>query len=185
MKGCDSSGWKGFVLGIAGSMAGLMAMDYYWQIVPALFSGESSQGNKNNAGEPPSQDISLIGKQYREEESSTAALGRIIYSQIVGQEPKSQETKTALSYLVHWAYGMLAGGMYGAIAGRPKGLAIKGGLAYGTALWLYGDEAMAPLLGLQAGPMAVSPAQHAHRFGAHLAYGLGTAVATQILQRLF
>ena len=44
---------------------------------------------------------------------------------------------------------------------------------------------VAGLMGLQAGPMAVSPAQHAHRFGAHLAYGLGTAVATRILRRLF
>jgi hypothetical protein len=185
MNHCDSNRWKGFVLGVAGSVAGLMAMAYYWQIVPALFKGESSQGSKNDAGEAPSQDISLIGKQYREDESSTAALGRIIYSQIVGQEPRSQETETALSYLIHWVYGMLAGGVYGAVAGRSKGLAIKGGLAYGTALWLYGDEAMVPLLGLQGGPMAVSPAQHAHRLGAHLAYGLGTAAATQLLQRLF
>ncbi|HXV44577.1 MAG TPA: hypothetical protein VEC96_16065 [Anaerolineae bacterium] len=185
MKGCNSNSWKGFVLGVAGSVAGLMAMAYYWQIVPALFSGESSQGSKDDAGEAPSQDISLIGKQYREDESSTAALGRIIYGQIVGQEPRSQETKTALSYLVHWVYGMLAGGVYGAIAGPAKGLPTKGGLAYGTALWLYGDEAIVPLMGLQAGPSAVSPAQHAHRLGAHLAYGLGTAAATQLLQRLF
>jgi hypothetical protein len=185
MKGCDSNGWKGFVLGVAGSVAGLIAMAYYWQIVPALFKGESNQGSKNGAGESSLKDISLFEKQYREDESSTAALGRIIYSQIVGQEPRSQETKTLLSYLVHWAYGMLAGGVYGSIAGRSKGLAVKGGLAYGTALWLYGDEAIVPLMGLQGGPTAVSPAQHAHRFGAHLAYGVGTAAATQLLQRLF
>jgi hypothetical protein len=41
-----------------------------------------------------------------------------------------------------------------------------------------------PVLGLQSGPTAVPPVQHANRLGAHLAYGLATGIATGLLRRL-
>ena len=179
--------WKGFALGMLGGVAGLLAMRSYWQKVAPALEEQASQQDTRNEGEQatqPLEDISIFGKQYREEESSTAALGRIIYQSITGQEPETQETKTMLSYLVHWAYGILQGGVYGALqsgAGWPD---LKGGLLFGTALWLYGDEAIVPLLGLQSGPTAVSPIQHANRLGAHLAYGAATALATQTLRRI-
>jgi hypothetical protein len=52
-------------------------------------------------------------------------------------------------------------------------------------MWIFGDELVGPLLGIQSGPTAVLARQHANRFGAHLAYGLGTSVTTQLLLQLF
>jgi len=63
-------------------------------------------------------------------------------------------------------------------------LDILGGPAYAAGLWLLGDELVVPMLGLQSGPTAVPPVQHANRLGAHLAYGLATGVATGLLRRL-
>lgn len=186
----ETNRWKGFVVGILGSVAGLLAMRYYWNnVAPMLKDKANSQsGNKQQQQQANSlqelDSIAIFGKQYKDDESATAALGRMLYSRLNGQEPQSEETKTALSYLVHWGYGMYQGGNYGAWrsdAGFPD---LRGGLIWGAGLWLVGDELMVPLLGLQQGPGAVPPVQHANRLGAHLAYGLATAATTQLLRKM-
>ncbi len=128
--------------------------------------------------------ISLIGTHHEEGESSTAAMGRIAYRAITGGDPESEETRTTLSYLVHWGYSMLMGGAYGALRGPADVLDLKGGLALGLGVWLFGDELATPLLGLAKGPTAYPPVLHAHAFAAHVAYGLATSAATQTLFRL-
>jgi hypothetical protein len=190
MRKYEPNRWKGFIIGTAGSIAGLLAMGYYWKAIAAI--GEKSspakpEKRKKRSAEPDGgrlDDISLIGQQHRKSESSTDALGRIIYTFITGREPRSKETKKTLSNIVHWSYGMVMGGAYGAARGSA-GIrdVVQGGLAFSTALWLFGDELAVPLLGLQAGPTAIEPVQHLHRLGAHLAYGLASTSVTQILNR--
>lgn len=105
---CEPNRWKGFLLGMAGSVVGLMAMDLYWQRVAPLLTSEGAGDGKSQQAEPL-DDISLVGKQHKKDESSTVALGRIVYQQVIGKEPRSLEAKTVLSYLVHWGYGILQG----------------------------------------------------------------------------
>lgn len=174
--------WKGYILGMAGSAAGVLAMKYYWQAATAL-TGSDPRSIPNNSDFHPFDSVSVIGTHHQEDESSTAALGRIIYSTLAGQEP-AKETKTTLSYIVHWGYGMAQGGLYGAAragAGFPD---LRGGLVFGTALWLLGDEALISTLGLAAGPTKYAPAEHLNRWAAHLTYGLTTALTTQLLYRV-
>jgi hypothetical protein len=178
--------WKGFVLGALGGVAGVLAMQYYWQVVSAL-AGEDPRkvSTKSDAAEPQALDsISLIGQHHEAGESSTAAVGRIAYRLITGQEPQSEETKTALSYLVHWGISMAMSGVYGAVRGPVGAPDIRGGLALGNGLWFCGDELAMPLLGLTDGPTAYPPALHAHAWGAHLAYGLASSAVTQLLYRV-
>jgi hypothetical protein len=184
--------WKGFVLGMLGSVAGLLAMRYYWErVAPAveqalpLPSAEEGPGRAEQPVLEPLREVSIAGAIYREDESATAALGRWLYARLAGREPRSKEGASILSYLVHWVYGLLQGGVYGALSGRGPGLDLRGGALFGANLWLFGDEVMVPLLGLQSGPAAVSGTQHINRLGAHLAYGASTAAATQLLKRLF
>jgi hypothetical protein len=171
---------KSMIIGLVGSVAGLVAMRLYWQKIAPLvkehFSDEPLASDQLN-------DISLVGKQYEQGESSTEALGRLAYTKVVGEEP-DDKTKEVLSYVTHWLYGLVQGGVYGGLRPKAAGVDVLGGLLFGTALWLFGDETAVPALGLQKGPTAVSPAQHVNRLGAHLAYGLGTAASTQLLRRL-
>lgn len=174
--------WKGFVLGAVGGAVGVLGMRYYWKGVTAL-TGEDPRRKEGRFGPEELDSISLVGKHHREGESSTAAIGRILYEQATGQEP-SAETKTALSYAVHWAMSMAAGGLYGAVRGRAGIPDIAGGLALGLGLWFLGDEVAQPMLGLTRGPTAYPPELHLHGLAAHLPYGLGTAAATQLLHRI-
>jgi hypothetical protein len=178
--------WKGFVIGMLGSTVGLLAMQKYWQTVAPKLEANSKLDDKTVYPESVDLDnIAVTEKHYKEDESSTAALGRIAYRWMTGKEPRSKEGQEMLSYLVHWVYGILQGGLYGAFRGdKGKVLDLWGGAVHANGLWLLGDEVAVPMLGLQAGPTAVSPASHINRWGAHMAYGLTTAATTQLLSRI-
>lgn len=173
--------WKGAVVGVLGGAAGLLAMRLYWQYAAPRVNKLGGQDQDGDGGE---HSISLVGQQHKKDESSTAALGRLAYHALSGKDPQSDETKTLLSYLVHWGYGLLQGGVYGALRGGVGAPDLAGGALFGAGLWLFGDELMAPLLGLQAGPGASPPLGHVNRLGAHLSYGLGTALVTQLLDEM-
>jgi hypothetical protein len=179
-KNDDLSRKQSIVAGLVGSVAGLMVMRLYWQKVAPLVNEHLSQEPIES---DQLNDISVVGKQYQKDESSTAALGRIAYEKVTGNEP-DDNTKEILSYATHWLFGLLQGGTFGGLQRGFGGPDVVKGLIFGTALWLFGDETAVPALGLQKGPTAASPAQHVNRFGAHLAYGLGTAVAAQLLRRM-
>jgi hypothetical protein len=178
--------WKGFVIGVAASAAGLVAMKQYWQLVaPKVNEQAPLTGTDVYPEDVNLDDIAVSEKRYKEDESSTAALGRMVYKKMAGREPRSKEAKEMLSYLTHWVYGLLQGGLYGAFRGNSgKLIDFKGGAVHGAGLWLLGDEVAVPMLGLQKGPTATSPAGHINRLGAHLAYGLTTAATTQLLNKL-
>ena len=179
-----SNRWKGLVLGMLGGVAGTAAMGYYWQAVTAL-TGEDPRTKTSEGGPHELDSISLVGTQHEADESSTAALGRVGYESLVGEEPGSDGTKSTLSTLVHWSHGTLMGGAYGALRGAAGVPDLRGGLVFGAALWLFGDELSVSLLGLAEGPTKFPPEQHVHRLGSHLAYGTTVAVTTQVLQRVF
>lgn len=168
--------WKGLVLGALGGAAGLLAMDAYWNAVAKL-SGTDPRRQQRKKGMLDS--ISLIGQQHREGESATAALGRIVYSCLARHDPHSEELRAALSTLVHWTVSMWLGGLYGAVRGRASPVDVRGGLLFGSGVWLFGDELFNPLVGLAKGPTAYPGAVHAHALGAHLVYGLTTSAVTQ------
>ncbi len=173
--------WKGLVLGVAGSVAGLAAMGKYFEQVPMP---QGSASKDDYAGFHALDSLSLVGKQTRANEGSTAALGRIAYQTVTGEEPQTQETKTTLSYQVHWAYGMGMGGLYGLVRPAASWPDLSGGLAFGASLWTLGSQIMVPMLGLAKGPTAYPPRQHLVELGGHLIYGLVTSATTQLLNRV-
>jgi hypothetical protein len=184
MKHEQPNRWKGFIIGTASSAAGIMAMNYYWQAAKAL-SGKDPRTEVAEDGPHQFDSISLVGNHHQKDESSTMAMGRVIYTVLSGKSPNSDETKNLLSNVVHWGYGMSQGGLYGAVrAGKPFP-DITGGLAFGTGLWAFGDELAVSALGFADGPTKFPFSQHAHRWGAHLTYGLVTALLTRMLYCLF
>jgi hypothetical protein len=165
-----------YLAGAAGGAAGTFAMDSYLRAMKSLLPD-------GNQGKRKEHMVSLIGRKHEKGESSTAALGRMMYEAATGGRPSDQTRKT-LSTAVHWGYGIDLGGAYGAFRGRKPKLDVLGGLVYGAGLWVLGDEIAVPLLGLAEGPRAHPKKIHAESLGAHLVYGITTAVATQLLRRI-
>jgi len=165
-----------YLAGAAGGAAGTFAMDSYMRAMKkALPDGKHSK--------PKEHLISLIGRKHEKGESSTAALGRMLYEAATGERP-SERTRKTLSKAVHWGYGVDLGGLYGVVRGRKRKLDVLGGLIYGAGLWVLGDEIAVPLIGLAEGPKAYPTKIHAESLGAHLVYGVATAVATQLLRKI-
>lgn len=160
-------------------------MDLYWKrVAPWVSDRVPSRIPKGEVARTRSlDDISVVGQNHAEGETSTEAMGRMVYKMVTGKAPRAKESQTLLSYLVHYAYGMFQGGLYGAFRGQGPAL-LKGGV-WGALLWLVGDEFIVPLLGLQKGPTAVSRADHLNRLGAHLSYGWATAVLTKLFNQIF
>lgn len=127
------------------------------------------------------QSISPWGRQHLDGESSTAAIGRIAFERLLGRSP-SDRTKEALSWAVHFTYGVSVAALFAAIRRRPR--IVRDGFWYGAALWLFGDELAVPLLGLADKPTAYHPTHHAQAFAQHVAFGIATAAATRGLERL-
>ncbi len=173
---------KNTMLGAVGGAVGTAAMDLYWKAA-AVLAGEDPRYWTREGAPHALDEIDVAGRHHEEGESSTAALGREVYETVTGKS-ESRALHAEMSYGVHWTYGAMMGGVYGAVRGRQERPDAAGGLLFGMALWLLGDEATVPLLGLAKGPTAFPLSQHVHRLGAHLAYGLTAAVTTQGLYAL-
>lgn len=128
-------------------------------------------------------DMSLVGRHHRKDEPATLALGRLAFQKVAGREPSEAASKI-LAKAVHWGYGIDMGGLYGLARGHAGINDVKAGLAFGAALWALGDLAGVPLLGLGEGPKAYPIKTHAKYLGAHLAYGVAVAMASQALDRV-
>ncbi len=185
MARIDSDHMNGMLRGALGSLAGLAVMGLFFRASQALSNGEGQGSDEEDIVERQDalDDIAVSGRQAREDEAATAALGRIAYHTATGDEP-DEKAKEKLGQAVHWGYGVLVGGLYGALRPAADVPDLVAGLGYGTALWVLGDEIMVPLLGLSAGPTAHSIPDHAKALGAHLAFGAATATATQALRRV-
>ncbi len=188
MATMDHEHVNGMLRGAVGSLAGVAAMGLFFRAAAKLSGGSDGEDPAASDEGPVERihaldDISAVGQTAREDENATEAVGRIGYDAVTGHEP-DEETRHRLGQAVHWGYGVLLGGLYGALrpeAGLPD---IAGGLGYGTAAWVLGDEVMVPLLGLSEGPTAHPWQEHATALGAHLVYGTITAAATQALRRI-
>jgi hypothetical protein len=183
--GKDVNRWKGFVLGAVGGAVGVMAMEGYWKAVVTITGKDPREASVPKNKKPQAlDDISLVGQQHKEGESSTEAVGRIAFEGVTGKKPRSKETRRTLSYEVHWAFGMTAAALYGALRGSARVPDVLGGLALAVGLWGLGDELAVPLLGLAGGPTSSPPELHAYTLGAHVAYGLTTAAVAQVLDKI-
>ena len=177
--------FEGFALGLIGANVGLLAMTLYQNYAAKPIFNAMPEADKSPSGSLDS--ISVVGTKHKDDESSTAAVGRLALQAATGDEPRTDAAEKVLSYGVHWGFGMLMGGLYGAVrAGKissPGNLGL--GMAYGAGLWALGDELAVPLLGLQDGPTAASKTQHGNRLAAHLLYGAGLAIGTQAISHVW
>lgn len=174
----DTSVFTDILIGAAGGLAGTLAMAAYWKAVTDVSGSDPRTQTRKTNGQTTS--IALLGIHHQEGESSTEALARLGFEVVEDHEPAASQ-KQQLSNVVHWTYGATQGALYGALTRGLPGPDWAKGLAWGSGMWLLGDELAIPALGLADGPRKFPVRQHAHRLGAHLTYGLAAALTTGAL----
>jgi predicted cobalt transporter CbtA len=82
---------------------------------------------------------------------------------------------------VHYAMGAGFGVLFGVLVRRVPAPALAGGVLWGIAIWLVGDEALAPALGLSRRPWDYPPSMHAKALASHLVYGVVADAGFRVL----
>ncbi len=83
---------------------------------------------------------------------------------------------------IHWALGIGAGALYGAVRPRSEVASTAGGLLFGAAFWLLMDETVTPALGLTKGPRAFPWQTHARGLAGHLVFGTVANTTLAVIQ---
>ena len=141
----------GVLAGLAGGLAGAWAMNRFQSLLTRAFGGPSN------------------GRS--EDEDATERLAQSIAAHTIAR-PLSKDELDAAGPVVHYAYGTVMGGLYGAVAEQFDTVSPLGGATYGALLWAAGDEVAVPLFGLSRSSTEFSFGTHVQALAAHLVYGV-------------
>jgi len=164
--------FKGLLCGlIAGELASA-AMDCYWWVAQKLPGARPEQ--------KPKGPESGMAKQ----EPSTQIVADKVSEAITGHEVH-KENKAIAGVVVHYAFGIFWGGLFGALAARIPRTGVPAGILYGVGIWLFADEIALRALDIAPDPEKVPLSQHVQALGAHLVYGSAMGLFTRLLLRIF
>ena len=194
--------WKGVVAGLVAGLVASWTMNQFqaaWSRMAAGFdkphgaqSMQPSEGpNLDSSGESePKQ--AMVQTQSAEKQSpqekedqddATVKTAKAISEGIFGHKLTESEKRPA-GAVVHYAFGTVTGGMYGAMAELTPKVTSGAGVPFGAVFWLTADEMAVPLLGLAKGPTEYPVSTHAYSLASHLVYGLTTELSRRAIRQV-
>lgn len=123
------------------------------------------------------------GQDAMEQDDATVKTANAISESILGHELQENEKKAA-GAAVHYAFGTVSGGVYGALAEVAPQVTTAAGVPFGAAFWLLADEITVPLLGLSKGPNQYPLSTHAYALASHLVYGATTELSRRAVRQI-
>ncbi len=181
--------WKGLVAGLAGGLVASWTMNQF-QAAVAKLSRKQQQSDvelgRTGTEGPGVQSQSVPAQQVveNEDENATVLVAQALATRLF-HHPLTEKGKKAAAPWVHYAYGTLAGGLYGALAEEWPVSKAGFGLPYGAALWLGGDEIAVPLLDLSKPPTKYPLKVHAMALAAHLVYGASVEAVRRLVRAVW
>lgn len=115
------------------------------------------------------------------DEPASIQTAAIVGEQVAGR-PLTQPEKRLGGQFFHYAFGAIAGGLYGAAAERSREVTAGFGLPFGATVWLTADEIGLPLAGLAAPPTSYPASRHAAALGTHLVFGATVEAVRRMLR---
>ena len=180
-RGSEREIWKGLVAGFAGGLAATFVMTEFqnaWSKVQSQAKSNGGQQQHQEASQSVSKESANGGSAGQEstndksesDESATDKAANKI-SEAVFHRELSGTAKKRASYAVHYAFGTLMGGLYGAAAEFLPQVRSGFGLPFATAVFLGGDELAVPALGLSKPVKEYPLSRHLYGLASHLVYG--------------
>ncbi|HXE64385.1 MAG TPA: DUF1440 domain-containing protein [Bryobacteraceae bacterium] len=154
------------VAGAAGGLAAAFVMNQFqavWAKAEKKLSPPSPEESSNKGGD-----------------DATVRTAAGISKTIFKHELSAREKKWA-GPAVHYAFGGLAGALYGAMASTTSAAMAGGGIGYGSAVWLLADEIGVRAAGLSGPPTETPPKKHLQAWVSHLVYGLVTEGTRRVI----
>ena len=173
MANSDGNLWKGAVAGLAAGLAATWVMTQFETLsqkaIQKLESGKEGNGKEE--------------KGQQEDEDATVKTAEAISRHLFHHELSPKEKKVA-GPAVHYSFGTLTGGVYGALAELQPAVTRGVGAPFGAALWLGADEVAVPAFHLSEPPLEHPPSVHAKALAAHLVYGLTTETVRRMVRQV-
>lgn len=161
MPKADQSIGKSVIAGIVGGLAGAWAMNEFQAVSRGV--SEAWKRSAHQPEKPGSQGDS------QEDDATMKTADRLAL--LFADQHLTKEQKKKAGPVVHYAFGAVVGAVYGVIADLAPSMTKGMGTAYGTAVWLAGDEIGVPALGLSKAPAEYPFSVHANSLGSHIVYG--------------
>jgi putative membrane protein len=163
---------KGTVAGMIGGLAGAWAMNRFQAGVKSLSACCAPTENSDSQSESGQGAPHPKSESSRSQDAATTVKLAEAISRTVFDHPLSRSEKKVAAPMVHYGYGAMAGGVYGAVAEAAPIVTECAGAGYGTVLWLLGDEVAVPMLGLSKSPQKYPVSTHLSAAASHVVYGL-------------
>ena len=183
MQNHDANILKGMVAGLAGGLLASWTMNQF----QAAWTRIAEGGEKSHGAQSKKPSEGSNGEQAQdtaEQDDATVETAKVISSVVFDHELQPSEKQPA-GAAVHYAFGTVTGGLYGALAEVTPQVTTAAGLPFGAAFWLLADEVSVPLLGLAKGPTEYPVSTHVYALASHLVYGvtaeLGRRAVRQVL----
>ena len=182
MREGEGNVWKGLVAGLAGGLVASWTMNQFQAAWTRLQEGsENSHGAQSmQPAEGSSGDQS---QDAEEQDDATVKVAKIVSREVLGHELQESEKKPA-GAAVHYAFGTVSGGLYGALAELTPQVTTGAGVPFGAAFWLLADEVSVPLLGLSKGPTEYPVSTHAYSLASHIVYGATAELSRRAIRNV-
>ena len=182
MRDSEGNVWKGLVAGLAGGLVASWTMNQFQAAWTRIQEGtEKSHGAQSmQPAEGSSGDQSL---DVKEQDDATVEVAKIVSREVLGHELQESEKKPA-GAAVHYAFGTMSGGLYGALAEVTPQVTTGAGVPFGAAFWLLADEISMPLMGLSKGPTEYPVSTHAYALASHLVYGATAELSRRAIRHV-
>ena len=182
MRDHDTNILKGMVAALAGGLVASWTMNQFQAAWTRLAEGDE----KSHGAQSMQQSEGSQGEQAQDtndQDDATVKTAKAIAKNVFGHELQKSEKETA-GAAVHYAFGTLSGGLYGALAEVTPQVTSGAGLPFGAGFWLLADEVTVPLLGLSKGPTEYPVSTHAYALASHLVYGMTAELSRRALRRV-
>lgn len=97
-------------------------------------------------------------------------------------KPIPNQYKAPAGSAVHYGFGAVLGGLYGALGEFLPAIRAGFGTAYGAGVAVVADEALVPTLGLAPEPQDVPAQTHAYGIVSHLLFGAALEGSRRLLE---
>ena len=170
------------VAGLVGGLVASWTMNQFQAAWTRIAEGsEKSHGAQSM--QPSEGSTGDQAQDVQEQDDATVETAKVISRGVFGHELQENEKEPA-GAAVHYAFGTVTGGLYGALAEVSPQVTAAAGLPFGAAFWLIADEVSVPLLGLAKGPTAYPVSTHVYALASHLVYGVTAELSRRALRQV-
>ena len=174
--------WKGLIAGLAGGLVASWTMNQFQAVWTRLAEGfEKPHGAQSMQPSEGDNTLPESTQNKEEQDDATVKAAKAISENIFGHELTKSEKRPA-GAAVHYAFGTVTGGLYGAVAEVAPQVTRAAGLPFGVAFWLMADEMVVPLLRLSKGPTEYPVSTHVYALASHLVYGLSVEMTRRAVR---